>query len=170
MAKSKVQEDTKKKSATKAKAAVVVVTKEKTVKVTAPKVRKEYAVQTYGTGRRKNSIARVWVRSGNGEVVVNHRPFENYFPRDAHRRSILRPFTATGTSGQYDVFCTITGGGISGQAGALIHGISRALDKIDTAFHQVLRSGGFLTRDPRVVERKKYGKHKARRSTQFSKR
>jgi small subunit ribosomal protein S9 len=177
MPKTKEQTVSAKKSSTtekKAVAAPAVQVKEKTPvkteKVKANKPKKEYTIQEYGTGRRKNAIARVWVRNGTGEVMVNHRGFEEYFTRDSHRRSILRPFVSTKTAGQYDVFCTIKGGGLSGQAGALIHGIARALDKIDQAFHQVLRSEGFLTRDPRVVERKKYGQHKARKRTQFSKR
>ena len=124
----------------------------------------------YGTGRRKNSVARVWVKPGKGAVTVNKRDVSDYFPRESYRKLILQPFVDTNTSGQYDVVCTIKGGGTTGQAGAIIHGIARALDCISDDFHSVLRKNGFLTRDSRVVERKKYGKRKARRSTQFSKR
>lgn len=124
----------------------------------------------YGTGRRKNSVARVWVKPGKGTVTVNKRDVSDYFSRESYRKLILQPFVDTNTSGQYDVVCTIKGGGTTGQAGAIIHGIARALDCISDDFHSVLRKNGFLTRDSRVVERKKYGKRKARRSTQFSKR
>ena len=124
----------------------------------------------YGTGRRKNSIARVWVKPGKGVVTVNKRDMSDYFPRESYRTLILQPFVDTNTSGQYDVVCTTKGGGTTGQAGAIIHGIARALDCLSEDFHAVLRKNGFLTRDSRVVERKKYGKRKARKSTQFSKR
>ena len=124
----------------------------------------------YGTGRRKNAIARVWVKPGTGRVTVNNKDFTLYFPRDTYRTSILQPFIDTNTNGQFDVKCTAKGGGTTGQAGAIIHGIARALDCISPDFHDVLRKNGFLTRDSRVVERKKYGKRKARKSTQFSKR
>ncbi|CAF2120005.1 unnamed protein product [Rotaria magnacalcarata] len=124
----------------------------------------------YGTGRRKNSIARVWVKPGKGVVTVNKRDMSDYFSRESYRKLILQPFTDTNTSGQYDVICTTKGGGTTGQAGAIIHGIARALDCISEDFHAILRKNGFLTRDSRVVERKKYGKRKARKSTQFSKR
>lgn len=124
----------------------------------------------YGTGRRKNSVSRVWVKPGKGVVIVNKRDMSDYFPRESYRKLILQPFVDTNTSGQYDVVCTIKGGGTTGQAGAIIHGIARALDCISDDFHTALRKNGFLTRDSRVVERKKYGKRKARKSTQFSKR
>ncbi len=124
----------------------------------------------YGTGRRKNAIARVWVTPGKGQIVVNQKDVDLYFCRDTHKRTLILPFVATKTTGQYDIFCTVKGGGSSGQAGAILHGVARALDKIAPEFHQALRKTGLLTRDSRVVERKKYGKHKARKSTQFSKR
>ncbi len=124
----------------------------------------------YGTGRRKNSVARVWVRPGKGRIIVNNKDFSVYFPRETYRTSIMQPFVDTNTTGQFDVMCTTKGGGTTGQAGAIVHGIARALDCISTDFHGILRKGGFLTRDARVVERKKYGKRKARKSTQFSKR
>ncbi|NRB10307.1 MAG: 30S ribosomal protein S9 [Rickettsiaceae bacterium] len=124
----------------------------------------------YGTGRRKNSVARVWVRPGKGIIKVNNKDYADYFPRFAYRKLILQPFEDTKTTGQYDVICTAKGGGTTGQAGAIVHGIARALDCILTDGHTILRKGGYLTRDSRKVERKKYGKHKARKSTQFSKR
>ena len=124
----------------------------------------------YGTGRRKNSVARVWVRPGKGRIIVNNKDFSIYFPRETYRTSIMQPFVDTNTTGQFDVMCTTKGGGTTGQAGAIIHGIARALNCISDDFHPILRKGGFLTRDARVVERKKYGKRKARKSTQFSKR
>lgn len=124
----------------------------------------------YGTGRRKNSVARVWVRPGKGKIIVNNKDIFAYFPRQTYTTLILQPFVDTNTTGQYDVVCTTKGGGTTGQAGAIVHGIARALDCLSPDFHTALRKGGFLTRDARVVERKKYGKRKARKSTQFSKR
>ncbi|WP_341748740.1 30S ribosomal protein S9 [Candidatus Tisiphia endosymbiont of Sialis lutaria] len=126
--------------------------------------------KVYGTGRRKNAIARVWLKSGSGKVIVNKKNVEQYFTRESHTKSLLQPFVVTKTSGQYDIICTVKGGGKSGQMGAVLHGVARTLDKIAPEFHSILRKSGFLTRDSRVVERKKYGKHKARKSTQFSKR
>jgi small subunit ribosomal protein S9 len=126
--------------------------------------------RSYATGRRKNAIARVWVKPGNGKITVNGRELQVYFARPVLRMLINQPFEAARVEGQFDVLCTVTGGGLSGQAGALRHGISRALTYFDPSLRSALKAGGFLTRDPRVVERKKYGKHKARRSTQFSKR
>lgn len=124
----------------------------------------------YGTGRRKNSIARVWVKPGKGMVTVNKRDITDYFPRETYRTLINQLFVDTKTTGQYDVVCTAKGGGTTGQAGAIIHGLARALDCLSEDFHAVLHKNGYLTRDSRVVERKKYGKRKARKSTQFSKR
>lgn len=124
----------------------------------------------YGTGKRKNSVARVWVKPGKGKITINNKDFSEYFPRESYRTAILRLFVDTNTTAQYDVVCTTKGGGTTGQAGAIIHGIARALDCISDDFHPILRKNGFLTRDSRVVERKKYGKRKARKSTQFSKR
>ena len=124
----------------------------------------------YGTGRRKNSIARVWIKPGTGKVTINKREASNYFSRDFYIKQIMQPLLDTGTAGQYDVICTATGGGTTGQAGAIRHGVARALDCISEDFHAILRKNGLLTRDSRVVERKKYGKRKARKSVQFSKR
>jgi small subunit ribosomal protein S9 len=126
--------------------------------------------RAYGTGRRKGAIARVWVKRGKGKITVNDKAFESYFARPVSRMIINQPFAALQIEGKFDVVATVVGGGLSGQAGAIRHGISRALDAYDAEFHKILRTGGFLTRDSRVVERKKYGKAKARRSFQFSKR
>lgn len=140
-------------------------------KTTAPKPPvKDTLGRTYGTGRRKNSIARVWIKAGKGAFTVNSKEIGIYFPVETLQMKIMRPFAAVDMLGRYDVYCTVKGGGHSGQAGAIQLGIARALDKFDSAFHTELRKSGLLTRDARVVERKKYGKHKARRSTQFSKR
>lgn len=126
--------------------------------------------RSYGTGRRKNSVARVWIKPGKGQFTINDRSFEDYFPRSLHRSIIIQPLEATKSMGSFDVVCTIKGGGLSGQAGALRHGISRALDRFAPEHHLLLSKLGFLTRDPRVVERKKYGQKKARKRFQFSKR
>ena len=126
--------------------------------------------RAYATGKRKNAVARVWLKPGNGRITVNGRDKETYFARPVLRMVIAQPFVAAGRLNQYDVVCTVTGGGLSGQAGAVRHGISRALTFYEPALRSVLKQGGFLTRDSRVVERKKYGKAKARRSFQFSKR
>lgn len=126
--------------------------------------------RAYGTGRRKDATARVWIKSGSGKIIVNGREAATYFGRPNLIMLMQQPFDATNTRDRFDVICTAAGGGLSGQAGAIRHGISRALDKFNPDHHKVLRTGGFLTRDSRVVERKKYGKAKARRSFQFSKR
>ena len=127
-------------------------------------------VITYGTGRRKDAVARVWLKRGSGKITVNGKAFEVYFARPVLRMIINQPFLAVDRIGNFDINCTVVGGGLSGQAGAVRLGISRALDEYDSVFHGALRKGGFLTRDSRVVERKKYGHKKARRSFQFSKR
>jgi small subunit ribosomal protein S9 len=126
--------------------------------------------RAYATGKRKDAVARVWIKMGAGTIVVNDRPLETYFARPVLRMLIQQPLTAANRQGQYDVVCTVSGGGLSGQAGAVRHGISKALTRHEPDLRPVLKRGGFLTRDPRVVERKKYGKAKARRSFQFSKR
>ncbi|MCY4589525.1 MAG: 30S ribosomal protein S9 [Alphaproteobacteria bacterium] len=126
--------------------------------------------RAYATGKRKNAIARVWIKPGLGRVNVNGRDIEVYFARPVLRMLIGQPFDAAGRTDQYDVVCTVGGGGLSGQAGAVRHGIAKALTNYEPDLRPVLKKGGFLTRDPRVVERKKYGKRKARRSFQFSKR
>ena len=126
--------------------------------------------RSYATGKRKNAVARVWVKPGKGKITVNDREFEKYFVRPVLRMMINQPFTATNRMGEFDVVCTVSGGGLSGQAGAVRHGISKALTFYEPTLRPALKAGGFLTRDPRVVERKKYGRKKARRSFQFSKR
>ena len=126
--------------------------------------------RTYATGKRKDAVARVWLRPGGGTITVNKRAVEVYFARPALRMIINQPAELVARLSQYDVICTVKGGGLSGQAGAVRHGISRALVAREPELRKMLRSGGFLTRDSRVVERKKYGKRKARRSFQFSKR
>ncbi len=126
--------------------------------------------RAYATGKRKDAIARVWIKPGSGRITVNKRDVEVYFARPVLRMIIGQPFDAVGRKDQYDVVCTVRGGGLSGQAGAVRHGISKALTYFEPPLRVVLRKGGFLTRDARVVERKKYGKRKARRSFQFSKR
>jgi small subunit ribosomal protein S9 len=153
--------------ATAKKATAPAKTKEKT---SAAKPAKIKADAKYGTGRRKNAIARVWLTPGSGKIIVNGKEFEKYFARPVLRMMIHQPFAAIDRLGNYDVYCTVVGGGLSGQAGAVRMGLSRALNQLDEAFHTPLRRGGFLTRDSRVVERKKYGHKKARRSFQFSKR
>jgi len=126
--------------------------------------------RAYATGKRKDAVARVWVKPGAGKIEINTRAFEVYFARPVLRMLIQQPLVATNRNGQYDVICTVSGGGLSGQAGAVRHGLSKALMTYEPDLRGTLKKGGFLTRDSRVVERKKYGKAKARRSFQFSKR
>lgn len=126
--------------------------------------------RSYATGKRKNAIARVWIKPGNGKVIVNDRPMAEYFARPVLQMILGQPFHVVNRVGQYDVWCTITGGGLSGQAGALRHGISKALTYYEPSLRPLLKEVGYLTRDSRVVERKKYGQRKARRRFQFSKR
>lgn len=137
---------------------------------------KEYIVvkdalgRSYATGKRKDAVARVWIKPGKGVITVNGREVKKYFARPVLRMIINQPFAHVNRDNQFDVMCTVSGGGLSGQAGAVRHGISKALTLFDTALRPALKAGGFLTRDSRVVERKKYGRAKARRSFQFSKR
>ena len=126
--------------------------------------------RAYATGKRKDAVARVWIKPGAGRIVINDRTIETYFARPVLRMLIQQPLVAANRQGQFDVVCTVSGGGLSGQAGAVRHGLSKALMRFEPDLRPVLKRGGFLTRDPRVVERKKYGKAKARRSFQFSKR
>ena len=126
--------------------------------------------RAYATGKRKDAVARVWIKPGAGKVTVNARDIEVYFARPVLRMMIQQPLVAAARAGQYDVICTVAGGGLSGQAGAVRHGISKALTYFEPELRSILKKEGFLTRDSRVVERKKYGKAKARRSFQFSKR
>jgi len=126
--------------------------------------------RAYATGRRKDAVARVWIKPGSGKIVVNGRDQEVYFARPTLRLVINQPFQVAERDGQYDVIATVKGGGLSGQAGAVKHGIAQALAKFEPALRSSVKAAGFLTRDSRVVERKKYGRAKARRSFQFSKR
>ena len=126
--------------------------------------------RSYATGKRKNAIARVWIKPGSGKVVVNGKEVAVYFARPVLQMILKQPFTVANVEGQFDVFATVVGGGLSGQAGAVKHGISKALQLYTPELRGALKAAGFLTRDSRVVERKKYGKPKARRSFQFSKR
>ena len=124
----------------------------------------------YATGRRKTSAARIFLKRGSGKIKVNDKELDQYIVDPTRRQLVYQPFEVTGTKGQFDVFVTVKGGGLSGQAGAVRHGISRALAGMDEAHRPPLKKAGLLTRDPRMVERKKYGLHKARKATQFSKR
>mgnify|MGYP003297019379 CR=1 FL=1 len=126
--------------------------------------------RAYATGRRKDAIARVWLKPGSGKITVNGRDQETYFARPTLRLVINQPFGITDRAGQYDIVATVKGGGLSGQAGAVLHGIAQALSRFEPVLRTTVKRAGFLTRDARVVERKKYGKAKARKSFQFSKR
>ena len=126
--------------------------------------------RAYATGRRKNAVARVWIKPGSGRMTVNGKELAAYFARPVLQMMVKQPFEKAGRADQYDVLCTVGGGGLSGQAGAVRHGISRALVNFEPMLRPTLKAGGFLTRDSRAVERKKYGRRKARRSFQFSKR
>jgi len=127
-------------------------------------------VQYYGTGRRKKSVARVRLVPGDGKIIINDRSIDNYFGLETLKVIVRQPLVLTGTDSKFDVLCNVVGGGFTGQAGAIRHGISRALVKADEELRPVLKKAGFLTRDPRMKERKKYGLKKARRAPQFSKR
>ncbi|GAW33883.1 MAG: 30S ribosomal protein S9 [Roseovarius sp.] len=126
--------------------------------------------RSYATGKRKDAVARVWIKPGSGKVVVNGKPINEYFARPVLQMILKQPFTVSGTEDQFDVMATVKGGGLSGQAGAVKHGVSKALQLYDPSLRGALKAAGFLTRDSRVVERKKYGRAKARKSFQFSKR
>ena len=126
--------------------------------------------RAYSTGKRKDAVARVWIKKGSGKITVNKKPVEKYFARPTLQMIIQQAFAVTNSENQFDVMATVKGGGLSGQAGAVRHGMSKALTIFDGELRAALKSAGFLTRDSRVVERKKYGKPKARRSFQFSKR
>lgn len=126
--------------------------------------------RSYATGKRKDAIARVWVKPGSGKIVVNGKDFDKYFARPVLQMILRQPIVAANRDGQFDIVASVAGGGLSGQAGAVRHGISKALTYFEPELRSILKKGGFLTRDSRVVERKKYGKAKARRSFQFSKR
>jgi small subunit ribosomal protein S9 len=130
----------------------------------------ETADRYYGTGRRKNATARVWVEAGEGQITVNKRPMEQYFPRDAWRVIVQQPLDVTDNRGKVDIRVTVAGGGLTGQAGAIRHGLTRALMEMNPELRGALKKAGFVTRDSRVVERKKYGQPGARKRFQFSKR
>lgn len=137
---------------------------------TTPEPQRDELGRSYATGKRKDAVARVWIKPGLGRVTVNGRDIETYFARPVLRMILNQPFVATSRVDQFDVMATVKGGGLSGQAGAVRHGISKAISIYEPELRAVLKKGGFLTRDSRVVERKKYGRAKARRSFQFSKR
>jgi small subunit ribosomal protein S9 len=126
--------------------------------------------RSYATGKRKDAVARVWIKPGSGKVTVNGKDIDKYFARPVLQMILRQPFQITDREGQFDVMATVKGGGLSGQAGAVKHGVSKALQLYEPGLRPALKAAGFLTRDSRVVERKKYGKRKARRSFQFSKR
>ena len=136
----------------------------------APEPQRDALGRSYATGKRKDAVARVWIKPGTGRITVNGRDQEIYFQRPVLRMIIGQPFDVANRAQQFDVECTVKGGGLSGQAGAVRHGISKALTLYEPELRPVLKKGGFLIRDARVVERKKYGRRKARRSSQFSKR
>ncbi len=139
------------------------------VTITREPVRDELG-RSYATGKRKDAVARVWIKPGSGKVTVNGKEMSTYFARPVLQMILAQPFSVAGVSGQFDVVATVKGGGLSGQAGAVKHGVSKALQLYDPSLRPALKAAGFLTRDSRVVERKKYGKAKARKSFQFSKR
>ncbi|MEM9060819.1 MAG: 30S ribosomal protein S9 [Pseudomonadota bacterium] len=142
-----------------------------TVEVAAPREpKRDEHGRAYATGKRKDAVARVWIKPGSGKVTVNGKDMAAYFARPVLQMVIGQPFTVANVTDQFDVVATVKGGGLSGQAGAVKHGISKALDQYDPELRPALKAAGFLTRDARVVERKKYGRRKARRSFQFSKR
>ena len=145
---------------------------EAAVENTAPVYEQKIDAQgrAYATGKRKDAVARVWVKPGSGKITINDREFATYFARPVLQMVLQQPIVAAARDGQYDIVATVKGGGLSGQAGAVRHGISKALTHYEPELRGVLKKGGFLTRDSRVVERKKYGRAKARRSFQFSKR
>ena len=134
------------------------------------KAKKDKLGRSYATGKRKDAVARVWVMPGKGNITINGKPIDTYFARPVLKMIINQPFEITNRENEFDVVCTVQGGGLSGQAGAIKHGISKALNEYEPELRTVLKQAGFLTRDDRVVERKKYGRAKARRSYQFSKR
>ena len=141
-----------------------------TVKVTSEKIKLDFKDSKYATGKRKTSIAKVWLKKGSGKIYINGKNYEDYFYRANHKMQLLRPFEIINQSTEYDVKCNVKGGGLSGQVGALVHGISKALLMFDSELKPTLKKEKLTTRDSRSVERKKYGHRKARRSFQFSKR
>jgi len=146
------------------------VTNIDTPKVKSEKIEFDIKDSKYATGRRKKSIARVWIKKGSGKIYVNGKEMNKYFKRPVHQISVVRPLHEINASNEYDVKCSVKGGGLSGQAGAIIHGLARALVNADSSLKKTLKKNKLTTRDSRKVERKKYGHRKARRSFQFSKR
>ena len=134
------------------------------------KIKLDFKDSKYATGRRKTSIAKVWLKKGSGKIYVNGKNYENYFKRPIHKMQLLRPFDIINQSTNYDVRCNVKGGGLTGQVGAMVHGIAKALLMFDSELKSTLKKEKLTTRDSRSVERKKYGRRKARRSFQFSKR
>ncbi len=143
---------------------------QQTFKNNSNKIKLDFKESSYATGRRKKSVARVWIKKGSGKIYVNGKEMNQYFKRPVHQLIVVMPLQETNVMSKFDVKCNVRGGGLSGQAGAIIHGISRALVKTDPNFKKTLKKNKFTTRDSRKVERKKYGHKKARRSFQFSKR
>jgi len=141
-----------------------------TTQSTSEKIKLDFKDSKYATGRRKTSIAKVWLKKGSGKIYVNGKNYENYFKRANHKMQLLRPFEIINQSTEYDARCNVKGGGLSGQVGAVIHGISKALLMFDSELKSTLKKEKLTTRDSRSVERKKYGRKKARKSFQFSKR
>jgi small subunit ribosomal protein S9 len=158
------------KAADKKEAATTIAAANNTQAKEPPKPQIDEKGRAYGTGRRKDAVARVWISRGTGKVTVNDRDIVKYFARGTQRLVINQAFEVAGRVGHFDVVCYVKGGGLSGQAGAVRHGITRALLNFDPALRSPLKKAGLVTRDSRMVERKKYGKHKARRSTQWVKR
>ena len=161
---------TKKATPAKKTATAKTTTKTTAAAKTTPVVNVKLSGSVYATGKRKDSVARVYLKPGKGNIVINGLPMTSYFKRPVLQMILVQPFDVTKRDGAYDVIALVQGGGLSGQAGAVKHGISKALEKAEPDLRAALKSAGFLTRDSRVVERKHYGYHKARRSTQFSKR
>lgn len=141
-----------------------------TAEVKVRKANRDKQGRSYATGKRKDAVARVWIKPGKGNVTINEKSIDQYFARPVLKMIINQPFVVANREHEFDVICTVKGGGLSGQAGAIKHGISKALNEYEPELRAVLKKAGFLTRDARVVERKKFGKAKARRSYQFSKR
>lgn len=162
MAKKKIESLTEIKEAVATTTAATADVKKKTAR--------DKQGRAYATGKRKNAVARVWIMPGKGNITINEKPIDTYFARPVLKMIINQPFEITNRENEFDVVCTVQGGGLSGQAGAIKHGISKALNEYEPELRSVLKQAGFLTRDDRVVERKKYGRAKARRSYQFSKR
>lgn len=162
------------KSAAKAKAtkasASKAATASESAETAARKPNRDKKGRSYATGKRKDAVARVWIKPGKGNITINEKSVDQYFARPVLKMIINQPFEITNRVNEFDVICTVKGGGLSGQAGAIKHGISKALNEYEPELRAVLKKAGFLTRDDRVVERKKFGKAKARRSYQFSKR